>query len=173
MPTKTCLCLLAAAALLPVLAACQKPAPAADPAKETAAINAQIDAYNRATKARDAEKAVAIDAPDVRGYGGGAPDVNGKDEDLRVNKAIMADPAYAFQLTPEHTEVAKSGDIAFQTGTWKASFVNPKTKAVETDVGHWGAGWRKDAGGVWRLASFTLASPAPAAPAVSSDPHKQ
>lgn len=159
MITKTRLGLLAAVALLPALAACQKPAPVVDPAKETAAINAQIEAFNSATKAKDAVKAVAIDAPDVRGYGGGAPDVRSKDEDLNANKAMMADPAYAFQVRPEHTKIARSGDVAFQTGVWDASMTNPKTKAVEHSTGHWAAGWEKGADGVWKLAAFSLASP--------------
>ena len=40
--------LIAAAALAGGLAACQKPAAAVDPSKETAAIQAQIDAFNAA-----------------------------------------------------------------------------------------------------------------------------
>jgi len=155
--------LLAAAAMLPALSACQKPAATVDETKETAAISAQIDAFNAAAKAKDAVKAVAIDASDVRGYGGG-PDINGPDEDLKATKAMMADPAYSFAVKPEHTEVAKSGELAFQTGTFEAAGTNPQTKAVEHATGHFVAVWRKDAGGAWKLAAVSSASPPPAAP---------
>jgi len=155
------------AALLPALAACQKPAPPADAAKETAAINAQNDAFNAAAKTRDVEKAVAIDAADIRGYGGGGPDVTSKDDDLKSTRAAMADPAYAFSVKPEHTEVAKSGDIAFQTGVWESQATNPSTKAVERSSGHFVVGWRKDAAGTWRLAAVSASGPTLAAPAAA------
>jgi ketosteroid isomerase-like protein len=157
--------LLAAAAMLPALSACQQPAATVDVAKETAAINAQIDAFNAAAKAKDATKAVAIDATDMRGYGGG-PDVAGPDEDLKVTKAMMADPAYGFAVKPDHTEVAKSGELAFQTGSFEAAYTNPQTKAVEHAPGHFVAVWRKDAAGAWKLAAVSSANAPPAAAAM-------
>jgi len=157
--------LIAAAALAGGLAACQKPAAAVDPSKETAAIQAQIDAFNAAARARDAEKMTAMDAPDFKGYGGG-PDVTGRDEDLKATKAQVADPAYAFVVKAEHTDVAKSGDLALQTGTFDASGTNPATKAVEHVTGHYVAGWKKDDQGTWRLAEVSSA-PAAAAPAAA------
>lgn len=158
--------LMAAAAILPALSACQKPAGTVDLAKEAAAVNAQVDAFNAAAKAKDPVKAVALDAADIRGYGGG-PDVNGPDEDLKATKAMMADPAYSFAVKPDHTEVAKSGDLAFQTGSFEAAGTNPQTKAVEHATGHFVAVFRKDEAGVWKLAAVSSASAAPpmAAPA--------
>ena len=99
--------LLAAAAMLPALSACQQPAATVDVAKEAAAVNAEVDAFNAAAKAKDAVKAVALDATDVRGYGGG-PDITSPDQDLKVTKEMMADPAYSFVVKPDHTEVARS-----------------------------------------------------------------
>jgi ketosteroid isomerase-like protein len=170
MKLKPRLGLLSAIALLPAIAACQKPAP--DPAREAAAINARIEAFNRAARARDAEKVAAIDAADIRGYGGGGPDVVSRDQDLKANQAIMADPAYSYQLKAEHTEVAKSGDIAFQTGLWEASATNPATKAAEHASGHYMAGWRKEPDGAWRIAAFTMAFPPSPAPAATSPASK-
>jgi len=157
--------LIAAAALVSGLAACQKPAAAVDTAKESAAIQAQVDAFNAAAKAHDAEKMTAMDAADFKGYGGG-PDVTGRDEDLKASKAQVADPAYAFVVKPEHTDVAKSGDLALQTGTFDASGTNSATKAVEHISGHYVAGWKKDDQGTWRLAEVASA-PGAAAPAAA------
>jgi ketosteroid isomerase-like protein len=161
------LALVAGAAMLFALAACQQAAPV-DTAKEEAAINAQIDVLNAGMKAKDADKVVSIDADDVKGYGGG-PDTSGKAQDLANNKAGMADPAYAGAVKVEHTEVAKSGDIAFQTGTWDFTGTNPSTKAVEHTNGHWVAGWRKDKDGSWKLAAVSAANGAPP-PAAAAAP---
>jgi ketosteroid isomerase-like protein len=157
--------LLAAVLVLPALAACQQPA-AVDSAKEEAAINAQIDVLNAGLKAKDADKVVSIDAADVRGYGGG-PDTSGKDEDLKNNKAAMADPGYAGSVKVEHTEVAKSGDLAWQSGTWDFSGTDPATKAAAHQAGHWVAAWRKDKDGSWKMAAVSAASAPPAAPAAA------
>lgn len=145
------------------LGACQKPTAAVDTAKEAQAIQAQVDLFNAAMKAGDVEKAISIDAPDIRGYGGGGPDITSATADLAATKAAMRDPAYAFAVKPEHTEVAKSGDIAVQTGTYEASSTNPQTKAVEHAAGHWVAAWRKDDQGRWKLAAVSTASPPSAA----------
>jgi len=172
--------LLAAAALAPALGACQQPAATVDTAKEAAALNAQVDAFNAAAKAKDADKMVALDAADVKGYGGG-PDINGRDEDLKATKAQLADPAYSFAVKPDHTEVAKSGELAFQTGTFEAAGTSPTTKAVEHVAGHFVAVFRKDADGTWKLAavssspnsSMPAAAPAPAAEAKPAMPAKK
>jgi len=163
--------LLAAAALLPALSACEKPAATVDTAKEAAALNAQVDAFNAAAKAKDADKMVSLDAADVKGYGGG-PDVNGRDEDLKATKAMVADPAYSFAVKADHTEVAKSGELAFQTGTFEAAGTDPKTKAVDHESGHFVAVFRKDADGTWKLAAVSSApnSPAGAMPAAMPAP---
>jgi ketosteroid isomerase-like protein len=154
--------LMAAVLVLPALAACQQPA-AVDTAKEEAAINAQVDAVNAAIKAKDADKLVSIDADDIRGYGGGGPDVASKDEDLKADKVMVADPAYGGSVKAEHLEVAKSGDLAVQTGSFDFTGTNPQTKAVEHSTGHWVAGWRKDKDGAWKMAAIGVAPAGPAA----------
>jgi ketosteroid isomerase-like protein len=169
--------LLAAVALLPALCACQQAAPV-DTAKEEAAINAQIDAINAGIKAKDPAKITSIDADDIRGYGGGGPDVMSKDEDQKADKALIADPGYGGSVKGEHVEIAKSGDLAVQTGSWDFTGTNPATKAVEHQTGHWVAGWRKDKDGGWKLAavsaapSFVAPAAAPAAPAAAAPAKK-
>lgn len=156
----------AGALLLAALAACDKAAaPAVDTVKEAAAINSQIDLLNAAMKAGDAEKAISIDAPDIHGFGGGAPDVSTANEDLTNTKAAMHDPNYSVAVKAEHTEVAKSGDMAFQWGTWDAAATDPKTKQPVKATGHWVAAWRKDDQGRWKLAAVSNADAAPMAAA--------
>lgn len=163
--------LAACAVALPALLGCQKAAPAAvDTAKEAAAINAQIDAFNASMKAGDVEKAIMIDAHDIHGYGGGAPDVTSADEDLKNTKAAMHDPNYGLSVKAEHTEVARSGDIAWQYGTYDASASDPKSGKAEKASGHWVAAWRKDDQGRWKLAAVSTANPPPPAAAMAAAP---
>ncbi len=148
-----------AAALL--LAGCDKAAaPPVDPAKETAAINAQVDAFNAAMKAGDVERAIAVEANDIHTYGGG-PDVTSATQDLTDTKALMHDPNYSLRVKPEHTEVAKAGDMAWQYGSWDASASDPKTGKPAKASGHWVAAWRKDDQGRWKLAAVSNAPMGP------------
>ena len=158
--------LLLAAAGLVALAACAKPPPAVDTAKEADAINAEVAAVNAALKAKDADKAVAFDADDIVGWGGGGPPVKSKADDLAANKAAFADPNYSFTLTADHTEVAKSGDIAWGTGSYSETDTSPTTHKVESQSGNWVAGYRKAADGTWKVtavASAQVAAPPPPA----------
>lgn len=167
MTITTRLGLLAAVAILPALAACQPAAPV-DTAKEEAAINATIDTFNAAAKAKDADKMVSIDAADVRGYGAGAPDVASKDDDLKGDKGLVADPNFAMTVKADHTELAKSGDQAWQTGTVDITVTDPQTKAAHHEVDHYVAAYRKGADG-WKLAAVASAPPAaPEAPAADA-----
>ena len=142
----------AAMALLAGLAACSK-APATSVAKEVAALQAEDAAINAAYKARDAAKATAYDAADYLSYTSGSPTVKGRDADLQGTKDAFADPGYSFSFSADRTEVAKSGDLAYQAGGYSQSQTNPTTHKVETVTGNWVATFRKEPDGVWRIAS--------------------
>jgi ketosteroid isomerase-like protein len=151
-----------ALAMLPLaLSACDRAAAPADPARESAAIQAQIETYAAAVKSGDIEKAVTVDAHDIHSYGGGGPDVTSADQDLKATIAASHDPNFAVAVKAEHTEVARSGDLAWQYGTWEAQASDPKSGKAVKSHGHWVAGWRKDDQGRWKLAAV---SNAPAAP---------
>jgi ketosteroid isomerase-like protein len=153
-------------AMVSALTACAKAPPAVDLTKEAAAINAEDVALNAALKAKDADKAVAYDADDIVSWAPGAPAVHSKADDLAGNKVAFADPAFAFSFTVDHTEVAKSGDLAYQTGGYTQTDTNPTTHKVETLAGNWVTSWRKAADGTWQIAASasTQATPPPAKP---------
>jgi len=151
----------ALAALPLALAACDKAAPPADPAKESAAILAQIDLYNAAVKSGDIEKAITVDAHDIRGYGGGGPDVASADQDLKATINATHDANFALSVKAEHTEVAKAGDMAWSSGTWEAQASDPKSGKPMKAHGHWVGAWRKDDQGRWKLAAVSNAPSAP------------
>jgi ketosteroid isomerase-like protein len=158
--------LLSAGALAALtLAACDKAAAPVDTAKEAAAIEAQMGVLNAALKAGDAERSISIDAKDVHIYAGG-PDILSREDDLKFSKAMVADPNGALAVKPEHTEVSKSGDVAFQYGSWTGAATDPKTGKKVATSGHWVAGWRKaPEDGSWRLAALSAAEGSAAAAA--------
>ncbi|MBS0360720.1 MAG: nuclear transport factor 2 family protein [Proteobacteria bacterium] len=155
----------ACAALPLMLAACDKAAaPAVDPAKETAAIQKQIDLFNASIKAGDVEKAISVEAADIHGFGGG-PDVTSASEDLKQTKEATHDPNYGLVVKADHIEVAKSGDMAWGYGAWDATASDKAGKPVKAN-GHWVAAWRKDDQSRWKLAAVSNANAWPgAAPA--------
>jgi ketosteroid isomerase-like protein len=157
----------ASIAMVSTLMACAKPAPAVDLAKEAAAINAADAAINAAMKAKDAVKATAYDADDIVNYAPGYPPVLGKAADLAGDKAGFTDPAFTFSFTVDHTEVAKSGDLAYQSGAFSQTDTNPTTRKVESSTGNWVAAWRKGTDGTWLLAAVAATPTTAAAPAAA------
>jgi ketosteroid isomerase-like protein len=147
-------CASAAAALLGA-GALAGPAPAAaGPGGEIATLEAVNAAVNAANKARDAEASVAQDAEDMVSYFPGVPPVRGRAADLVAARALFADPAYAYVQTLERTEIARSGDLAWQSGGYEITLTDPATHQPRRSSGHWLAALRKDADGAWRYVVF-------------------
>jgi ketosteroid isomerase-like protein len=161
---------LAAAGFAAGLASCAKPPPTVDVAKETDAINAEDAAINAAFKAKDADKAVAYDADDVTSWAPGSPPITSKVEDLASTKASFLDPGYSFSFAAGHTEIAKAGDLAYQTGSFNMTATNPATHKVEAMSGNWVAAFKKADDGTWKIAAVaaTPGAAASAAPAAAN-----
>jgi ketosteroid isomerase-like protein len=137
--------------------------PTVDPAKDIAALNAENDALNAAVKAKDADKIVAGDTEDTVAWIPHARAIHGRAEDLAGWKASFADPAFAYSQTVQQTEVARSGDIAYQTGSYTLTDTNPTTHRVEHLSGNWINTFRKGADGVWRSSAFAATQSSPRA----------
>ena len=138
-------------------------APKAALEEDIAALGAVNATVNAANAARDAEASVAFDTDDIVSSFPGGPVIRGKAGDLAAARVGFADPAYAYSQTVEHTEVAASGDLAFQTGHYDMTLTNPATHAPVRLSGHWLATFRKGPDGIWRYAAFA-GTPAPTAP---------
>jgi len=160
------------AAALAALAACAPKtgappaadtAPAVDTSKDVAAIKASADEFNAAYKAHDAGKIAAGGAADEISYFPGAPVAHGPGDSKALAKQFAADPALGVVITPDRTEVAKSGDLGYVVGHAVATMTNPKTHAVEHANSGYVAVFRKQAGGDWKAIAVSV-SPGPGAP---------
>ncbi|MGZ6037662.1 MAG: YybH family protein [Phenylobacterium sp.] len=160
---------LAALATL-ALGACAQPAakPAVDTAKIADAVKADAEASVADLNAKNADKAVSHDAPNVVGMFHGAPNVNSPAEDLASTKQQVTDPAFKLAIANETVDVAQAGDMAVFRSTYVATMTDPKTKKVITENGNWVVQYKPQSDGSWKMAlSVVSDTPAAAAPAAA------
>lgn len=146
------------------------PAPAPPPpdtrAADEAAIRAAIEQWVAAARAKDpagflkvyAEDAVVMmeDAPDLRGM-----------EALRDGiTGMMQDPHFALEFVVDKVVVARSGDLAYETGAYTMTMSDPEQKPV-TEKGHYAVVWEKQPDGAWKVVVDVPVSDPPPAPAAS------
>lgn len=165
--SKTTLAACAAVAL--TLAACSKPAEPAKPAVDLAKIAADVKADMAevvvAVNARDAEKAVAHDAPNFVGMFHGGPNTNGVAEELAMTKQQLNDPNVKLAVSDAVVDVAASGDMAVWRGAYAFTFTDPKTKAATVENGNWVTVYRVQPDGAWKQTLAVVSDTGPAKPA--------
>jgi ketosteroid isomerase-like protein len=174
-PTPRAAGAVAAVACLAALAACTANVtapPAADTAKDVAAITAAETQFNADYKARAVDKLVGVEAADYIGYIPFSPVQNGPDNPTTWAADFAKDPAQQVTLTPDRVEVAKSGDLGYVIGHFARTSTNAKTHAVENNTGGYITVYRKQADGTWKNVAVSV-SPGPptaaaAAPAAKS-----
>lgn len=135
-------------------------------AADEAAIRSAIREWAAAAKAKDAEKFASFYAGDGVIMFAGAPDVRGSASIREAIMGLMKDPAFALSFEPDAVVVARSGDLAYETGSYEMTATGPNKKP-STENGHYVVVWRKQADGAWKVALDVPVSdpPAPATPA--------
>ncbi len=152
------------------LAACAPPpapAPSAPPdtrAADEAALRAIIKDWAAAAQAKDAAKFVSLYADDAVVMMAGAPDLRGLAAIREGIPAMMQDPAFALSFEADTVEVARSGDLAYETGSYSMTMTGPDKKPA-TEMGHYVVVWRKGADGAWKVVVDAPISDPPDAPA--------
>jgi uncharacterized protein (TIGR02246 family) len=147
MSTRTLLTLVMCAAAL--LAACTGPA-AVDTRAEAETIRTLGHEWNAAVKAHDLEKALSFYAPDAVEMPTNAPIIIGREAIRHWFESWIADTTILNEFTTEVVDVAASGDIAVERGTYRFGQTTPKGQ-IE-DVGKYILVWRK-IDGVWKAAA--------------------
>lgn len=134
----------------------QQPAPQATAAPDTraadeAALRAHITDWAAAAQAKDASRFVSVYADDAVVMLGNAPDMRGTAAIREGIGGMMQDPAFALSFQPDSVVVARSGDLAYETGPYSMTMTGPDKKPA-TEKGHYVVVWRKQAGGDWKVA---------------------
>jgi uncharacterized protein (TIGR02246 family) len=138
------------------LAACTQqpaPAPSAPPdtrAADEAALRALIRDWSAAAQAKDATTFVSVYADDAVVMMAGAPDIRGLAAIREGIPAMMQDPAFALSFEADRVEVARSGDLAYEAGSYSMTMTGPDKKPA-TEKGHYVVVWRKGADGAWKV----------------------
>jgi uncharacterized protein (TIGR02246 family) len=123
-------------------------------AADQAAIRAASAAWSQSATAKDLDKAVSFYADDALILPDRAPALRGN-ENIRKNWApllVLPGPGLSWQTNS--LDVARSGDLAYETGAY--NFVTTDKKGKSTDYkGKYLVIWKKQSDGSWRVAVDT------------------
>lgn len=132
----------------------------ADLARAEQALHARSDALQAAESAMDATRATSFWTADAVMQGAGMPAVVGRDNIAGVYKQFFtAMNIKELRGTPSHVEVAKSGDLAYETGVNRIVIKTPGGDVL--DMGKYLLVWKK-IDGEWYAAALSFTSDAPA-----------
>jgi len=119
-------------------------------AADEAAIRAASAAWSQSATAKDLDKAVSFYADDAVILPDKAPAVRGQ-ENFRKNWApLLALPGPGLSWKTGSLEVARSGDIAYETGAYDFITTDKKGKSTDTK-GKYVVVWKKQSDGSWKV----------------------
>lgn len=140
-------------ALALVGCAAEAPPPAEPPdtrAEDAAAIRAAVEEWSAAAEAKDAEKFASFYADDGVLLLEAAPDARGMAALREGIAGMMRDPNFSLSFAADEVVVARSGDLAYETGTYALAMSGPDGDPV-AQRGHYVDVWRKNAQGEWKV----------------------
>jgi len=125
----------------------QSKAPAANADEKT--IHAEAVAWFKAGAAKDAAAFASYYAPDASLLPPGGPMISGKEKILAYWVGFFKQPGLVLSGGPTVIEVAKSGDMACDRGTFKLTVNDAAGKPV-TNTGKYVVVWKKQPDGKWK-----------------------
>ena len=160
--------LIAFVAVLIVAGCAQQPTQPAEPpdtrAADAATIQNLVKEWSAAAQAKDADKFASFYADNGVLMLGGAPPITSKAAIREATGEMMKDPNFALSFQSTGVEVARSGDLAYESGTFSMTMSNPKTKKPATEKGNYVVVWAKQAG-TWKVVRDVPVVGAPEMPA--------
>lgn len=127
-----------------------QPMPDTRAADETA-IRAASAAWSKASLARDLDKGVSFFTEDAIVMSPHSPMVKGKENIRKGWEQMLAQPGPGLSFTMSGVEVARSGDLAYEYGTYSFATKDKKGKTTE-EKGKYVVVWKKQADGSWKAA---------------------
>ncbi len=116
--------------------------------KEEQAVLVADQQWEKASEAKDVDKAVSFYADDGVMLEPGTPIVKGKDAIRQAWQRFFADPAFALTWRADAVQVAQSGDLAYTRGTFDLRYSGPDGKPASMH-GKYMTVWKK-IGGKWK-----------------------
>jgi len=135
------------------LSGCNQQATQAPPADTRAADEAAVRAasaeWAKVAAAKDLEKTLSYYAEDASMFPPNMPIVTGAEARRKMWTTLFAPAELVFSNAATKVEVARSGDLAYETGTFEESFKDAKGGPVKV-VGKYVVVWKKQPGGQWK-----------------------
>ncbi|MGO9039017.1 MAG: YybH family protein [Steroidobacteraceae bacterium] len=116
---------------------------------ESQAIQAEANAWFEAIAKKDLEKTLSFYAADAQYLSAGRPAASTADERRRLWMEDFATPGFSSDETTAKIEVAGSGDLAYQRGTYVLGAEDGQGKATKSP-GKFVVVWRKQSDGKWK-----------------------
>ncbi|MGA8144406.1 MAG: SgcJ/EcaC family oxidoreductase [Candidatus Acidiferrales bacterium] len=128
----------------------QKPAAPPDTRKaDEAAIRTASADWSKASQAKDLDKATSYYADDAIFFVNNGAMVKGKDAIKMAWKQELATPGAELTFETAYVEVARSGDLAYEYGTYDEKTEVRKGK-VKDEKGKYVVVWKKQPNGEWK-----------------------
>lgn len=108
--------------------------------------------WSAATQSKDAGKMVAYYAEDGSAFPFNAPVATGKEQVQKMWAGLMGMPGFGLSFVPTKIEVAKSGDMAYDVGTFELT-LNDAQGTPTTTTGKYVVVWKKQPDKQWKAAA--------------------
>lgn len=105
--------------------------------------------WSQAAASKDSAMTASFYADDASMLPFNAPIVDGKAKIQEVWTGLMAKPGFAIHFEPTRIMVAKSGDVAFDVGTFELTMNDAQGKPTIM-VGKYLVAWAKQKNGEWK-----------------------
>ncbi|MGH9672164.1 MAG: YybH family protein [Bryobacteraceae bacterium] len=144
-------------------AGCGQNAPPVDTVAEAKAILAMEAEWSKAAAAADMEKFVGFYSDDASVFPPNMAVATGKESIRKALGGLFGAPGFSLTFQSTKVDVARSGDLAYSSGSYSLMMKDPKGAAM-TDQGKFVATYRKQADGSWKVTSDIFNSDLPLAP---------
>lgn len=109
-------------------------------------------AWSAAAQSKDVEKTVSFYAEDGAAFPFNAPIASGKEHIREMWSHLMSLPGFALTFSSTTIVVAKSGDVAYDIGTFQLT-LNDAQGTPKPTVGKYVVVWKKQADKQWKVAA--------------------
>ena len=105
--------------------------------------------WSAATQSKDAGKMLVYYREDASAFPFNAPIATGKEQIQKMWAGLMSMPGFSLSFAPAKIEVAKSGDLAYDVGTFELK-LNDANGSPTTMMGKYVVVWKKQSNGTWK-----------------------
>ena len=123
------------------------------------ALHVRSDAFQAAESAQDAQRSTSFWTADAVVHLSGAPVLAGRDAVAALYRQFFSGGMKEIRGTPTHVEMARSGDLAYETGVNRIVLRTPNGDAL--DMGKYLLVWKR-IDGEWYASAISVTSDAPA-----------